>query len=444
MQSLEEWRTDTLRKPLLLLGARQVGKTWLAREFARKRYRWMAYVRFDRDSELRASFERNTDVKRLLQDIQLSCRVNVEPEKTLIILDEIQECSAALTALKYFCEDAREYHIIAAGSLLGIELSSGVGFPVGKVDRLMLYPLTFTEFLKATGNQRFVELLHSRDWETVMRFRETYENLLRHYFYVGGMPEAVSAYLETSTFSRVRRVQEHLLEDYRSGFSKHAPVREVPRLTAVWDSVPNQLADNKRFVLSDAAKGAKSAAYRVPINWLMDAGLLHAAYNVRRPQLPLSGYRDEQFRLYPLDVGLLAAQSKLDSAVVVDKSSIFTQFKVALTEQYVHQELLAECAQAPYFWLAEKAQAEVDFLLETKYGVVPLEVKAEQNLKAKSLRSYCQRFNPQIIARTSMHGYARNAYTYIGNDKTSLECTLLDIPLFAIGRIFAEINGEPQ
>lgn len=443
MKSLEAWRENPRRKPLLLLGARQVGKTWIARAFAKKHYRWMAYVRFDKDRALRASFEQDFNIPRLLADIQLACGVEVQPGETLIILDEIQECSAALMSLKYFCEEAREYHVIAAGSLLGVELQHGVGFPVGKVDRLMLHPLSYTEFLTATGHGRFVELLRKRDWETVMRFRDTYENLLRYYYYVGGMPEAVQAYLDTGQFARVRQVQLALLRDYRADFSKHAPVEEKTRLASVWDSVPVQLADNRRFVLAEVEKGAKSAAFRAPIEWLRDAGLLHAAYNVRQPELPLAGNRDIQFRLYHLDVGLLAAQARLDSAVLVEKNGVFGQFKGALTEQYVHQQLLAECGADSYFWLAEKAQAEVDFLLETARGVVPLEAKAELNLKAKSLRSYCRRFSPHKVARVSMHGYAVNPYSYEDPAGNSRECPLVDLPLFGISQVMAEL-GEGQ
>lgn len=435
MQKLKEWKESPRRKPLLLLGARQVGKTWLARAFAATHYRHTAYIRFDREPALKESFERNFNVKRLLADIQLVSGAEVLPGETLIILDEIQECSAALTALKYFCEEAREYHIIAAGSLPGVELHHGVGFPVGKVDRLMLHPLTYTEFLTATGHGRFTELLRSGDWETIMRFRDTYENLLRYYYFIGGMPEAVTAYLETEQFAQVRRVQATLLADYRADFSKHTSVEEQRRLVAVWDSVPTQLAENRRFVLADVMRGAKSSAYRAPIDWLRDAGLLHTAYNVKQPGLPLAGQRDIQFRLYHLDVGLLAAQSKLDAAVVVEKNGIFGQFKGALTEQYVHQQLLAECEQDAYFWLSEKSQAEVDFLLETSRGVIPLEAKAERNLKAKSLRSYCRRFQPQQLLRASMHGYGVNAYSYTDAQGIERSCTLTDIPLFAVSQV---------
>lgn len=441
MQKLEAWKDNPRRKPLLLLGARQVGKTWLAQAFGKKHYQQTAYVRFDKAPALRASFERDCDVKRLLADISLVCGVEVHPNKTLIILDEIQECSAALMALKYFCEEAREYHIIAAGSLLGVELNQGVGFPVGKVDRLMLHPLSYTEFLNATGNERFVSLLRQGDWETMMRFRSTYENLLRNYYYIGGMPEAVDTYLATEQFMQVRQVQNALLEDYRADFAKHAPATERPRLSAVWDSVPMQLAENRRFVLADVASGAKTAAYRAPIQWLLDSGLLHPAYNVKQPQLPLRGNLDTQFRLYHLDVGLLAAQSGLNSASIVEQNAIFGQFKGALTEQYVHQQLLAECGKEPYFWLADKSQAEMDFLLESPLGVIPLEAKSELNRRAKSLLSYCRRFKPRKLVRSSMGEYAVNTYTYTEANGTPCDCPLVDLPLFAISRVMAEIGS---
>lgn len=440
MQKLEAWKASPRRKPLLLLGARQVGKTWLAQAFAKKHYQAMAYVRFDKSPALRASFEQDCDVKRLLADIQLACGVEVQPGKTLIILDEIQECSAALMSLKYFCEDAREYHIIAAGSLLGVELNRGVGFPVGKVDRLMLHPLSYTEFLTATGNERYAELLRQGDWETMMRFRATYETLLRNYYYIGGMPEVVDTYLETEQYALARQVQKALLADYRADFAKHAPTAAKPRLSAVWDSVPVQLAENRRFTLAKVAPGAKSAAFREPIEWLRDAGLVHAAFNAKQAQIPLSGNLSNEFRLYHLDVGLLAAQAGLDSAAVVEKNAIFGQFKGALTEQYVHQQLLAECGAESYCWLPEKSEAEVEFLLESKFGVVPLEAKAEQNRRAKSLLTYCRRYHPRQLVRTSMGAYAVNTYTYSDAEQREHTSRLLDIPLFGISRIMAEIE----
>lgn len=442
MQKLETWKANPRRKPLLLLGARQVGKTWLAQAFAKKHYQTTAYVRFDKSPALRASFEQDCDVKRLIADIQLTCGVDVHPEKTLIILDEIQECSAALMSLKYFCEEAREYHIIAAGSLLGVELNQGVGFPVGKVDRLMLHPLSYTEFLNATGHGRFVELLRQGDWETMMRFRSTYETLLRNYYYIGGMPEVVDTYLATEQYTQVRQVQTALLADYRADFAKHTSAAERPRLSAVWDSVPVQLAENRRFILAKVAAGAKSAAYRSPIQWLKDAGLMHSVYNVKQAQIPLSANCTDEFRLYPLDVGLLAAQSGLDSSAIVEKNAIFKQYKGALTEQYVHQQVLAEYGKESYCWLPEKSEAEIEFLLESARGIVPLEAKAEQNRRAKSLLAYCRRFHPHKLVRTSMGGYSVNSYTYLDSAGLSRECPLVDLPLFGISRVMEEVEGK--
>lgn len=442
MQKLLEWKNNPRRKPLLLLGARQVGKTWLAQTFAKKHYQTTAYVRFDKSPALRTSFEQDCDVKRLLADIQLSCGVEVLPGKTLIILDEIQECSAALMSLKYFCEEAREYHIIAAGSLLGVELNRGVGFPVGKVDRLMLHPLSYTEFLRATGHSKFAELLRDGDWKTMMRFRDTYETRLRNYYYIGGMPEVVSTYIETEQFAQARQVQITLLADYRADFAKHAPIADRPRLSAVWDSIPVQLAENRRFTLAKVPGKAKAAAYRTPIEWLKDAGLVSAAYNVKQPQIPLSGNLSAEFRLYHLDVGLLAAQAGLDSAAVVAKNSIFGQFKGALTEQYVHQQLLSECGLSSFCWLPEKSEAEIEFLLETQLGVVPLEAKAETNRHARSLLAYCRRFHPRKLVRTSMGSYSVNPYTYTDSEGATHTCPLLDLPLFGISRVVAEMAQE--
>lgn len=445
IQELISWKNNPRRKPLLLLGARQVGKTWLAREFGRLHYRNVVYVRFDRDIAVRQSFEQDYDIPRLLDTLQVRSKTQIEPEKTLIILDEIQECPSALTSLKYFCEDAPELHIIAAGSLLGLSVHTGTGFPVGKVDRVYMYPMSFTEFLDATGYESYVEVIRKRDWQTLDTFHEKYVELLRQYYFVGGMPAAVQTYAETRNLHAVRRVQTALLEDYRNDFSKHATDAETHYITQIWDSIPEQLSrEDKRFVHAEVGRNVRAPQLRGPIRWLEDAALVQTVSRVRKPEMPLSAYTDGAFKLFFLDVGLLAAKCRLSPSVILEGNSVFGQFKGALTEQYVQQQLRAESGIAPCYWSAERAQAEVDFLVEVDYRLLPIEVKAELNLQAKSLRSFCKRYRFTQAARISMSRHAVSS-VQISPGKTDPQghqYTLLDIPLYAIAALPEEMRNR--
>ena len=439
IERLIEWKKSVRRKPLLLLGARQVGKTWLMLEFGKKHYKNIVYVRFDKDVYVKASFEKDFDTTRLLNTLHLHTGKQITPGKTLILLDEIQECPAALTSLKYFCEDAPEHHIIAAGSLLGLEEHIGTGFPVGKVNRLHLYPMSFTEFLEACGYGRFVELLHSRDFDTIATFQSKYEELLRTYYYVGGMPEVVAAYVKHGDMQMVRSIQDDLLADYRNDFGKHATASEQHFISEIWRHIPEQLAkEDKRFVSSEVLPGVKAEKLRGPIRWLRDAGLVSTVHRVRIPEMPLDAYADNAFKMFFLDLGLLAAQCKLSASILLEHNKVFAQYKGALTEQYVLQQLLSDCELETFYWSAERAQAEIDFLIQTDKGVIPIEVKAERNLRAKSLRSFCARYGNKLAVRTAMGTYQSSA----PDTEASRPYHLIDLPLFAISLIKEEINAH--
>lgn len=444
IKDLESWKKHPRRKPLLLLGARQVGKTWLMHEFGRLHYKDVVYVRFDKDVYMRQAFEQDYDIPRLMNTLRIHSGLPVTPGETLIILDEIQECPCALTSLKYFCEDVPEQHIIAAGSLLGLEEHTGTGFPVGKVDRVYLYPMCYTEFLEACGYGRYVELLRSRDWGMIRTFQPKFEELLRYYYYVGGMPAAVQEYANSRDMAAVRSVQDNLLADYRGDFRKHATAEETHLIAQIWKTLPEQLArEDKRFVHSAVGAEVKAARLRGPIRWLQDAGLVNPVYRVRKPEIPLEAYAEPAFKMFMVDVGLLAAKSKLPAAVILEQNNIFKQYKGALTEQYVQQQLLAEARVEPFYWAAERAQAEVDFLLQMDVGTVPVEVKAERNLRAKSLQSFCKRFGNKLAVRTSMSSYAvSTAQLPAGKSlPQGLEYMVLDLPLFAICCLSDEVSA---
>lgn len=439
LQQLAIWKDDPQRKPLLIYGARQVGKTWLMKEFGAKHYAKVAYISLDNNDRMKNVFQGDYDVKRLLTALQIDAGLTITPHDTLIIFDEIQEIPRALTSLKYFCEDAREYSVVAAGSLLGITSREGTGYPVGKVDTLNLFPMSFSEFLAATGNERFADLLATRDWPMITSFKSNYAELLRYYYYVGGMPEAVAAFVEYNDFKRVRRIQDRLLDDYRRDFSKHAPADIVTRIEMVWDSVPTQLArENKRFLYSSVRESGRAREFQLALRWLMDTGLIYQTTRITKPAIPLDAYRDIAFKLFFLDVGLLAAKAKLDARTLLEGNQIFQEFKGALAEQYVQQQLRCEFDIEPYYWTAERGEAEVDFLFQSGMDIVPLEVKAEINLHAKSLKNYCQKFMPRIGVRSSMSDYFRQDIVLSADAGKNHTYTLLDLPLFAISQLLAE------
>ena len=428
-QDLKKWKDSPMRKPLLLLGARQVGKTWLMRHFGDENYKDVVYIRFDRNERMRRIFETsNYDMKELLLLMQAETNINIKPGDTLIILDEIQDCPAALTSLKYFCEDLPDYHVMAAGSLLGVKQHHGTGFPVGKVNTMILYPLTFREFMTALEHPHDIDFIELQKWESVKLISDRLTHLLKLYYYIGGMPEVVNTYLQTKDFSAVRSAQNEILSNYANDFSKHVPAMLAAKLSLLWESIPHQLAkENKRFIYKEVDSKMRARDLEGAMDWLFRAGLIYRVDRINEPSLPIGAYRDGAFKLYFLDVGLLGAKCELEVSTILEKSAIFKEFKGALTEQFVQQELRAESQISPHYWQSDTFRAEVDFVIQTSMNVVPIEVKAEHNTKAKSLLNYCRKYKPVLAVRISMNDFSEN------NLETSetTNTTLLDIPLYA-------------
>jgi predicted AAA+ superfamily ATPase len=407
MQKLEEWKEKKNRKPLILKGARQVGKTWLMKEFGRRDFKNTAYVNFDNNERMRDVFNADYDIDRILMAVNIETGEKIVPGETLIIFDEIQENPRAIASLKYFCENAPEYAIVAAGSLLGVAIHEGVSFPVGKVDTMELNPLSFREFLSAVREVGLVKLLDQKDWDMIKSFKDKYIDWLKKYYYIGGMPEAVTAFVENKDFAEVRYIQNNIIEMYENDFSKHTGSNELPRIRMVWNSIPMQLAkENKKFFFGKIREGARAKDFEIAIEWLQDCGLIKKVYNVSKPAIPLKAYTEfSSFKLYLLDVGLLGALSGLDAVSILQGSDVFTEFKGALTEQYVLQQLIADTEYMPYYYSESKSRTEVDFVIQMGQNIVPIEVKAEENLKAKSLRSYCDKYHPKVAVRISMSDY---------------------------------------
>ena len=424
IDDLIKWKNSNTRKPLILRGARQVGKTWLMKEFGKNYYEKCAYINFDDNSRMEELFSGDFDIDRIIQGLKIESNVNIEPENTLIIFDEVQETPKALTALKYFYEKANQYHIIAAGSLLGVAMHEGTSFPVGKVDFLDLYPLSFYEFLQALGEEQLVELIQKNDFKLITVFASKLKQYLKQYFYIGGMPEVVASYIENKDFNEVRRKQEILLQAYEQDFSKHAPNSVVPRIRQLWNNIPTQLAkENKKFIYGLIKEGARAREYELALSWLIDCGLVYQINRVNDCKVPLSAYQDfSAFKLYLLDVGLLCAMSKIDATTILEGNEIFVEFKGALTEQFVLTELKSNTTFPIFYWSAEKGMAELDYLVQIGRYNVPIEVKSSENLQAKSLKVFAQKYNTKINVRTSMSDY-------------KVEDWLINIPLYLIGNI---------
>lgn len=421
LQSLQNWKQNPNRKPLIIQGARQVGKTWAMKHFGEQSFEQVAYINFDNNPRMKTLFSGDYDINRLILGLKIESGVDIQAHNTLIIFDEVQEVPQALSSLKYFYENAPEFYIVSAGSLLGVSLHHQVSFPVGKVDFLPLYPMDFHEFLLAVGKQDLVELLNLKDWPLISAMKSRYIELLRQYYFVGGMPEAVKVFIEAQNFDAVRQVQKNLLMAYEQDFSKH--IRDgqtVQKVRSIWHAIPEQLAkENKKFIYANLQKGARSKDYEIALQWLKDSGLVHSVPRIKKPHLPLSAYQDNAFKLYGLDIGLLSAQSHLDASVLLDGSRIFSEFKGALTEQYVLQQLIANQDNPVFYWATEKGTAEVDFVVQQKQAVIPIEVKAEENLKAKSLKVYVEQFQPERAFRFSMADYREQDW-------------LVNVPLYGV------------
>lgn len=422
MSELVRWKDSPRRKPLILNGARQVGKTWLLREFARAHFDTLAYVSLDNSSVGRSLFEADFDTTRIIRGLSVLTGVRIEPKTTLVVLDEIQAAPKAITSLKYFCEEAPEYAIAAAGSLLGISATEGTGYPVGKVNTLDLHPLSFREFLDAMGERMLRELLDSGEATAINSFAPKAQGLLRQYYVVGGMPAVVDEYAEDGSVSDARLLQSQILEDYLRDFSKHAPLRVYPRMVEAWNSVPEHLShENKKFVFGHVRQGARAKEYEEALVWLEQAGLIHRVPRVTRPGVPLAAYNDNKsFKVFLLDVGLLGAMSGLEPMSILDGNVAFTEFKGALTEQYVCQQLISDCGLKPYYWSADNSRGEVDFLVQFGGGTYPIEVKAEENLRSKSLRAFNERYEDVRPRRFSLSGYRDEGW-------------MRNVPLWAIG-----------
>jgi predicted AAA+ superfamily ATPase len=423
-EGLLKWKSKQNRKPLLIKGARQVGKTWLMKEFGKNEYESVAYINFEKATQLVNLFEVDFDIPRILTSVQLITGIIPKPGETLIIFDEIQSVKRGLLSLKYFYEDAPEYHIIAAGSLLGLSIHKDDSFPVGKVDFLELYPLSYEEFIVALGKNSLLDALHRRDWELTKAFKSNYIELLKQYYYIGGMPEVVKSFIQNNDYNEVREIQNSILESYNNDFSKHSPIEIVPRIKMIWNSIPSQLAkENRKFIYGAVKSGGRAKEFEVAIMWLEDAGLIHKISRVSNASLPLEGFVDiGAFKLFMVDIGLLGAKSGLDAKTIIEGNTIFGQYKGALTEQYVLQQLKCSTGIEIYYWSSEQGIAEIDFLIQTGGKVIPIEVKAQENLKAKSLKSFRDKFHPELSLRTSMSDFRD-------------EETLTNLPLYGISLI---------
>ncbi len=408
MKDLIAWEKKQNRKPLILQGARQVGKTWIMKEFGRQNYKYVAYVNMDHNAHMQESFEKDFDVERILEDIGIETHTKIIPGETLIILDEVQEIPSALSCLKYFCENAPEQHVIAAGSLLGVALHKGISYPVGKVNLLSMYPLSYREFLEAIGEEEIAGYVDEVTSDKNDTFRAKYISCLKKYYYIGGMPEVVMTYIQEKDYNEVRTVQQEILKLYENDFSKHIENKtQLERTRMVWNSIPMQLAkENKKFFFGQIKKGARAADFEVAIQWLQDCGLIYKVFCVRKPGMPLKAYADfSSYKLYMIDVGLLGAMSDLDAESLLEGNRVFTEFKGALAEQYVHQQIVSTTNYAPYYYSNEQSRNEIDFLIQVKSDVIPIEVKAEENLKSKSLKAYVDKFAPKYSVRVSMSSY---------------------------------------
>jgi len=421
IENLDKWKNSKNRKPLIIEGARQVGKTWIMKEFGKKSYNKTVYINFDSNVQMAELFSIDLNVERIIMGLELYAGHKINPSDTLIIFDEVQEVPKALSSLKYFYENAPEYHIVCAGSLLGIALHEGTSFPVGKVDFLKLYPLSFKEFLMAIGLERFAELLDKKDYDMIKSFKQTYIDALKQYYYVGGMPEVVASFADEKDFNEVRKIQKRILTAYEQDFSKHAPKEIVPKIRMLWNSIPSQFAkENKKFIYGLIREGARAKEYETAIMWLSDCGLVHKVSRINVPNIPLKAYEDlKAFKLFIVDVGLLGAMVGLNQRTLLNGNELFTEFKGALTEQYVMQQLAVNQDLGVYYYTNDRNTCEVDFIVDNGDNIIPLEVKAEINLKAKSLKTYREKFTPEISIRSSMADYSE-------------EVGLINLPLYAI------------
>ncbi len=419
---LLKWKNNSNRKPLILEGARQVGKTWIVKEFGRNEFQQVAYLNFESGERLRSLFNIDFEIKRIISTIEIEINHSINAENTLIIFDEIQEAEKGLTVLKYFYEQRPEYFIIATGSLLGISLQQNNSFPVGKVDFLKMYPMSFLEFLMNIGQTLLRSHLEAKNWNVISSFHEKLIAYLRQYYFIGGMPEAVASYISQNDLNTVRSIQQKIILGYENDFAKYAPIALVPKIRLVWTHIISQLAkENRKFIYGQLKKGSRAKDFQEAIDWLVSAGLVLKVNLVENPTIPLKAYINlDSFKLLLVDIGLLNALADVDPRILLENNKILIEFKGAMTEQYVGQQLKMKTDL--YYWAASRANAEVDFIIQNNSTIIPIEVKAEENLKAKSLRVYGEKFKPAIAIRTSMSFYKKEAW-------------VTNIPLYAISEI---------
>jgi len=426
-KDLIRWKDKDNRKPLVLKGVRQCGKTYILTEFGKKYYKDTAYFNFEEMPPLAELFETDFDVKRIIFELGLIAGKTIKPKETLVIFDEIQACPKALTSLKYFCENMPDYHIACAGSLLGIAIHENSSFPVGKVDFLTLYPMSFYEFLAAVGETELSEYL--ANLKKGVKISEPVGNklssILKQYYVTGGMPEAVSTWCKTNSIEDVETVQHQILSSYELDFVKHASAKEYPKLSAIWKSIPEQLAKpNSKFIFSQVKKGWRAKDLEDALQWLIGAGLIYKVCRIEKPNFPLSSYADQTaFKIYMSDVGLLRKLAKLPFEIILDSSSAYTEFKGAMTENYVMNELVKNVDTEPYYWTSGNS-AEVDFVVQCGKNIIPIEVKAEKNTKARSIAEYRKKYEPKYSVITSMKADTNGSES-------------LNIPLYAIASVSA-------
>lgn len=418
--SLKKWKDSPTRKPLILQGARQVGKTYILKEFGAREYSEVVYINCDDNNDMQNMFV-DYDVDRIIRSMSAISGVSIKPSTTLLILDEIQEVERGLASLKYFCEKAPEYHVAVAGSLLGITLHEGTSFPVGKVDMLYMYPMDFEEFLLAMGKEQLVELLRNNSWAALTPLRGMLTELLRQYYFVGGMPEAVKAYVGRGDIWEVRSIHSKIIDAYRNDMSKHVPKQQVQRINMVWNSIPSQLArDNKKFIYGALRKGARANDFEIAIQWLVDSGLVHKVHRISKPVVPLKFYEDmASFKLFLLDCGLLGALSETPPEQILIGDNVFEEYKGAFTENYVLQQLKSLPRTFVYYYCNDNSTLEIDFVVQHEAHVIPIEVKAEENLRAKSLRQF-------VTDNSGLHGVRFSMSDYREQD------WLTNVPLWAV------------
>lgn len=421
LSKLEQWKKSSYRKPLILKGARQVGKTWVMKEFGKRYFKSVAYVNFDNNSAMKAVFVSDFDISRIILAISAETGVSIKPNDTLIIFDEIQEVPRALSSLKYFCENAPEYAVIAAGSQMGVALHKGISFPVGKVDLMTLYPFSFIEFLMATKNEQLASVLETRDWSLITSLKSKFIFRMKEYFYVGGMPLAIQTFIDSQDWAEVRKVQNNLLEVYTQDFSKYASSMLSTKLNQVWSSLPAQLSKkNKKFIYGQIKKGARAKDFELAIQWLSDCGLIHLVHSVSKPGYPLKAYEElDSFKTYMNDIGLLCALGNTDIKTILGDNAFFVEFKGAVTEQYVLQQIISCTDFKPFYYSSPNSSGKIDFIIQIKDQIVPIEVKSAENLQAKSLKAFHQKYNNIYSVRTSLSDFR-------------IDDWLTNIPLYAI------------